>query len=238
MQAHHQQAFLLHRKPYTESSLLLDVFTREHGRLTVLAKGARRLKSPFRGLIHLFKPLTISFTGKGQLPILTNVENGPYVTDLRHQYLACGFYLNELVMKFLQRYDAHESLFDAYSQALSSLQMQQDANRVLRIFEKQLLRDIGFGIVLDHDIDTGKPIEHQHDYHYIPERGPALAIIQDERLLKVRGATLTSLHEEQLSEKTHQNEARKLTRVLIDHQLRGKEIRSRSIMHAMLKYRR
>lgn len=237
MKVHQQSVYILHRRAYTESSLLLDVFARDYGRITLLAKGARRLKSPFRGLINLFKPLSISFSGKGQLAILTSIENGPYVPDLEGQFLACGFYLNELVLKFLQRHDPHEEVFNCYAQAMLELQQKHDANQVLRIFEKSLLREIGFGIVLDHDIETGEPIALHQNYHYFPERGPVLAMDSNERLLKITGATLKALQEERLSDKENRSEARKLTRVLIDHQLSGKEMRSRHIMHAMLKYK-
>lgn len=183
MKVHQQPAYLLRARPFAESSLVVDLFTREHGRLSVIAKGARRPKSRVRGVLLPFLPLLASWSGKGQLPTLTSVESridaGRAVNGaLRGETLASGFYLNELLLLLLHRHDAHEALFEKYHDAvlrLASAPSPRHVLHALRVFEKHFLRHIGFGVALDRDADTGQVIDAELQYHYIPERGPVRA---------------------------------------------------------------
>ncbi len=243
MKIEQQPAYVLHARPFSETSLLVDVFSKEHGRLMLLAKGARRGKSKSRGVLLPFTPLLASWAGKGQLPTLTSAEqNGP-ATAMKGQTLASGFYLNELLLRLLHRHDAHETLFAHYHLAIRQLAEAQPTRRVLRVFEKKLLDHIGFGAVLDHDAETGEAISARRQYHYILEKGPvraessaASAESATEPALTISGSTLRALREEHFPSEVELREAQRLTRTLIDRQLNGRALRSRRVIMAMNKY--
>lgn len=229
-----QPAYLLHRRPYSETSLLLDIFTQEYGRLTLIAKGCRKKKNQAQGLFLSFKPLLLSWTGKGELPILTSIEHSEYVKTPSSMGINCGYYINELIMKLLHRHDPHEQLFNRYHQSFLDLSQGQDANLVLRVFEKYLLQEIGFSLVLDHDVETGEVINEKSEYKYYPQSGPVLsANVNDET---ISGETLIALQKERFTTDKVKRQARFLTRYLIDIQLNGKEIRSRRIMREIQQY--
>lgn len=253
MKVHQQPAYLLRARPFAESSLLADLFTREHGRLTVLAKGARRGKSRVRGVLLPFLPLLASWSGKGQLPTLTSVElrvDGAAVNGaLKGETLASGFYLNELLLLLLHRHDAHEALFEHYHDAVSQLACApspRHARHALRVFEKHFLRHIGFGAVFDRDADTGQAIDARRQYRYIPERGPVRVDAGDANALNdagdaagalpVSGRTLHALRDEVFPSDAELREAQRLTRALIDRQLGGRALRSRRVLREMSRY--
>lgn len=266
MKVHQQPAYLLRSRPFAESSLVVDLFTREHGRLSVIAKGARRPKSRVRGVLLPFLPLLASWSGKGQLPTLTSVESridaGRAVNGaLRGETLASGFYLNELLLLLLHRHDAHEALFEKYHDAVLQLASAPSPRHVLhalRVFEKHFLRHIGFGVALDHDADTGQVIDAQLQYRYIPERGPvradapAASMVADDAALDspsamaaatatadalpVSGRTLRALRDEAFPSEVELREAQRLTRALIDRQLGGRPLRSRRVLREMSQY--
>ncbi len=227
----HQAGFILHRRSYSESSLLVEVFTREYGRLTLIAKGCRKKKTQPQGLFQPFKPLLISWTGKGELPILTGIEQPRFTPPLSGTGIGCGYYINELILKLLHRHDAHETLFEKYQEQILALADQQDPFVVLRIFEKHLLREIGFGLILDRDVETGEAVRQDMDYRYLPEKGPVLATGGENDVIS--GATLIALDTEQFPTWENQRQANRLTRYLIDLQLNGKPLRTRRVIREM-----
>jgi DNA repair protein RecO (recombination protein O) len=226
-----QAAYLLHRRPYSETSLLLDIFSRDHGRLTLIAKGCRKKKTQAQGLFLPFKPLLVSWTGRGELPILTSIEHQGFLPLPDKTGINCGYYVNELLLKLLHRHDSHEALFDRYNNFFYSLANGDDPNSVLRVFEKYLLQEIGFGLVLDHDVETGEIIHGHRDYQYIPQKGPVAS--SDAHIAKISGETLMALQTESFDSDKQKHEARSLTRALIDLQLNGKELRSRRVIREM-----
>ncbi|MCW5626173.1 MAG: DNA repair protein RecO, partial [Burkholderiales bacterium] len=142
-------AFVLHGYPWKETSLLVELFTRTHGRLAVVAKGARRPHSQLRGLLMAFQPLLVTWSGRGEVKLLHGAEWQGGVPQLAGVALLCGFYLNELLVKALIREDAHEELFDAYDEAIRALGSGDGGpGDVLRRFEKRLLAELGYGLVL------------------------------------------------------------------------------------------
>ena len=242
MKIEQQPAYLLHARPFSESSLLVDLFTREHGRLMLLAKGARRGKSRVRGALLPFQPLLAGWAGKGQLPVLTSVEQNGNAAPLRGKPLASGFYLNELLLRLLHRHDAHETLFERYHDAvaqLAQLPTAEPPHRVLRVFEKHLLQHIGFGAVFDRDAETGEAIAPQREYHYVPEKGPVCAEPPGRytQALRISGRTLHALRDESFQSEEELRQAQRLTRTLLDHQLDGRPLRSRRVIREMGRYR-
>jgi DNA repair protein RecO (recombination protein O) len=141
-----QPAFVLHSYPYRETSLIVEAFTRHHGRIGLLAKGARRPKSALRGTLLAFQPLLIQWGGRGELRGLHSAEWQGGVAQLKGIGLMSGFYLNELLLRFLHRDDPHEGLFDLYAEAISALSTNNRIAATLRRFEKFLLGELGYAL--------------------------------------------------------------------------------------------
>ncbi len=235
MKVNQQSGYILHRQPYRESSLLVQIFTRNFGRLTLIAKGCRRQKSQVLGLFLSFKPLLLSWTGKGALPILTSIEQISFCPQLDASRVACGYYINELILKLLYRHDPHELLYDKYDKAIFELSDKKNPNVVLRVFEKHLLQEIGFGLILDHDVETGESIAEDNSYQYLPQKGPIATNREQGNIIS--GSTLIALQNEEFKSDQDRSQARQLTRLLIDIQLKGKELRSRRVMREMKHYK-
>ncbi len=238
MKVYQQPSYILHRRAYKESSLLVEIFTRDFGRLTLIAKGCRREKSRVRGLFLPFKPLLISWTGKGELPILTSIEQTEFYPQLDISGVTCGYYINELILKLLHRHDPHQLLYDKYHQAVFQLLDNEKPHTILRIFEKHLLREIGFGLVLDHDVESGEMINEHHNYQYFPQKGPiATHAVNGTQSNIISGSSLMALQKEKFESEQEQIQAQRLTRWLINIQLSGKELRSRRVMQEMKCYK-
>ncbi|MDA7967590.1 MAG: DNA repair protein RecO [Gammaproteobacteria bacterium] len=248
MKVEQQPAYVLHTRPFSESSLLVDMFSREHGWLMLLAKGARRAKSRTRGLLLPFRPLLASWAGKGKLPVLTGLEaDGPPAGEVGGGLLASGFYLNELLMRLLHRHDAHELVFEHYDRALRQLANAEPPRAVLRVFEKKILLHTGFGAALERDADSGERIAPELHYHYVFEKGPVRARDQIAEPsaqnggapgIPISGRALCALREEIFSAEDELRDAQRLTRALLDRQLRGRELRSRRVARDMRRFAR
>jgi DNA repair protein RecO (recombination protein O) len=236
MRIQDQPGFVLHARDYSETSLILEVFTVRHGRAGLLAKGARRPSSRVRGLLKPFQPLRLSWTGRGELPVLTGAEPDGEAPALAGQSLYCGFYLNELLVRLLHRHDPHEALYGAYRDALGALTDIAHAEVALRLFEKRLLGEMGYGLVLDREVATNAPIDAEAWYDYVPERGPVrlphpeLGRAQG---IVVRGATLAALAREALTEHETLRETKRLMRALLARHLGDKPLHSRKLFHGI-----
>ncbi len=238
MRIHHQPAFILHHRDYSETSLLLEVFTAHHGRIGLIAKGARRANSRVRGVLKPFQRLLISWSGKGELAVLTAAETVTPGAVLEGQALYCGFYMNEVLLRLLHRHDPHEALFDAYQTALQRLQRDDSNEAVLRIFEKHLLKELGYGLVLDRDIADKTPIDAQAMYDYIFERGPMRMAHPELNLptegVRVRGASLLALAEETLNNPVILRDAKTLMRAALARHLGERPLHSRKLFRRVV----
>lgn len=228
---HRQPAFVLARHPYAESSLIIDAFTREHGRVALLAKGARRLKSPNRGLLQAFVPLAVDWSGRRELVTLTRAEPVAPYRPLSGRGWMCGWYANELVLRFVQRADAHEGLFDAYERLVARLADGEDPEWSLRLFETALLRDVGYGLVLAVDGEDHAPIQPGRRYRYVPGLGPVSG--GDGVGIEVAGETLLALGADERPGALARREAKRLTRALVAELLEGRGLRSRQVFLEM-----
>lgn len=229
MRVSHELAYVLHHHDYGETSLLLEMFTRRHGRLGVIAKGARRARSPLRTTLIPFQPLVMGFSGRGELSTLTAAEPAGAAPTITGEALFCGLYLNELLLRLLHRHDPHERLFENYSDALGRLGEGRETEAALRVFEKRLLEDIGYGLVLDHEVQNGSPIQPEHHYRYIPERGPVNAHAADGEGIAVQGASLLALAREHLDDTIALREAKHLMRALLARHLGERPLTSRGL---------
>ncbi len=229
-------SYILHTRPYRETSLLIDLFSQHHGRCRVLAKGVRSRKSGRRGILMPFKPILVSWSGKGALPVLTAAESTAHLADMRGIYLHAGLYANELLLKLLAPFDPHPDLYGAYGLAIHRLASGGHPGEILRIFEKQLLGEIGYGLILNCDVDTGEEIDPAVEYRYVPESGPVISTQSVPSSLGIRGATLRDLDRESLPSSRSRSEARSLIRDLIERQLGDRALRSRRVFHQMVHY--
>ncbi|MFI4922265.1 MAG: DNA repair protein RecO, partial [Burkholderiales bacterium] len=187
-----QLAFILHSYPFRETSLVVEIFSKNFGRLALVARGARRPKSTLRGVLLAFQPLLLSWSGKSELRTLRRAEREGRVLRLGGMALLCGFYLNELLLKLLPRDDPHEHLFTYYQETLVALSTQKNLAIVLRRFEIRLLKELGYALALEHDAETGAALKPDHHYRYVIESGPVLAYGANDEL-RFLGKTLLDM---------------------------------------------
>ena len=222
-----QPAFILHSYPFRETSLIVEAFSRDYGRMALLARGARRPRSPMRGLLMEFQPLELSWSGKGEVRTLMKAEWQGGQPLLTGRALLCGYYLNELLLNFLPREDAHKRLFSIYAETL--LRFPRAAcESDIRCFERSFLQELGYGLDFSRDAD-GCAIDPQAYYVYEIERGPVRLGLEGESALSVSGKTLLDLATEDLSDQRSLLEAKQLMRTLISHYMGGKELKTRKI---------
>jgi DNA repair protein RecO (recombination protein O) len=250
------KGYVLHTYPYRETSLILQAWTEKHGRLGLVAKGARRPKSASRAVLVPFQPLVMDWFGRAELKTLKTAEPSAPATPLAGQALLSAFYLNELLLKLTTREDPHEGLFAAYDEAITALRAMSltakpgtypDFTRrdpgtspvsslvepVLRKFELRLLQELGYALQLSHEAGTHAPIAAEQEYLYIVERGPVPSSGEGEipaNAVKLRGSTLLDLERAHLEDATTIAQAKQLMRLLIHHSLNGQELATRAMV--------
>lgn len=224
-----QPGFVLHSFPYKETSLIVDVFTREHGRVGLVAKGAKRPHSALRGVLQTFQLLSVAWTGKSELRTLTGAEWVGGLMPLEKSALLCGFYLNELLVKLLARDDPHPALFDHYITTLNELAHGEAAPIVLRKFERALLKETGVAADLTRCTVERAQVAPERNYVVDPERGPRPAQ-PDDTWPVVSGKTLLDMEREDYSDAATQTQSKFLMRFLLAHQLGGAPVKTRQIL--------
>jgi DNA repair protein RecO (recombination protein O) len=226
-----EQAFVLHTYPYSETSLLVEAYSRSHGRLPLLAKGARRPRSNMRGLLMAFQPLLLGWSGRGEVRSLNRCEWVGGHALLSGDALLCGFYMNELLLRLMPREDAHEALFDRYVEATAQLANGEPHARVLRSFERTLLKELGYAITFDREAVSGQALEAEGLYRYELDKGPVQHIDPDGApgLLVFRGKTLLDIAQEDYSDPATLQQCKQLMRMLINHRLEQRPLYSRNV---------
>lgn len=230
----HQPCYMLHAYPWKETSLVADLLTRSHGRVAVVAKGARRATSAMRGTLMAFQPLLATWSGKSDLRLLHGVEWQGGVPQLQGVALLCGLYLNELLVKALARDDPHEGLFDGYDATVRQLAAGQPPAALLRAFERLLLAQLGYAVQLHRDT-AGAPLAAERRYRYLPEQGPAAAPAEgDDDCWTVHGRTLACMIHDDYNDPLVAAEAKRLLRLLIQHHLGQPQLHTRQLVHDLL----
>jgi DNA repair protein RecO (recombination protein O) len=225
------QAFVLHRRDYSDTSLLLELFASGLGRFPAIAKGARRPRNPGSALLQPFQPLWIGVVGRGEVRTLTRVEPAGRPFALAGRALPCGFYLNELLVRLLGRHDPHDPLFAFYHAALGGL-CEGDLEPILRQFELRLLEELGYAPGLGRDGDTGLCVEAGLSYVVEPGQLPRRAS-PGEAAVAVRGATLLALVGSAVLDAEQQREARTLLRRLLGPHLGPRPLKSRELFRQL-----
>ncbi|MDD2872620.1 MAG: DNA repair protein RecO [Azoarcus sp.] len=232
-----QPAWVLHTLPWRETSLIVEVFSLEHGRAALAAKGARRPMSALRGVLMAFQPLLMDWSGGGEVKTLIRAEWRGGQPLLTGRALMCGYYLNELMLRLTAREDPHPELFAAYEMAVTALARNESLPTVLRRFELTLLQELGYGIALERAEDG--PVRTDGRYRYIIERGPvAVDLVADadelevfgEDDLPISGQTLLDMAADDFSRAETLVQSKRLLRALINHYLGGQQLQSRRVL--------
>lgn len=223
-----QAGFILHHRPYRDTSLVLDVFSREAGRLAIVARGARQPRSRQRALLQAFRPLLLSWRQGGEMGTLTGVEADGPALDLSGERLLAGFYLNELVLRLLGRHDPNPEFFALYTQALAGLVETRDPAPVLRLFEKRGLDCLGYGLPLSTHALDGSEIRPESRYRFDVQAGARPVVGADSK--SVSGETLLALYQEDFDEPRIQTELRRLLSVAISMHLGGRPLQTARVL--------
>lgn len=229
MRVTQEPGFVLHARPFRETSLLLEVLSREHGRVGLVARGARAAKSRWRNLLQPFRPLLLGWSQRGELGTLSGAEEVASIPPLRGEALLCGLYANELLVRFLQRSDPHPQVFGHYRVLVSSLAGGPATQPLLRLFERDLLQEVGLGLQLEHEHGGRAALEEGAWYEYLPESGPVrreVAGRPDTPL--VSGQALIALRTGQIAP-NQQHELKLLMRRLIRYHLGDKPLASHDL---------
>ena len=225
-------AYLLHQRAWRETSKLLEVWSREHGRLGLVARGARRPRSPQRGLLQPFTPMLMSWTQRGELGTLTVVEAAGAPSLLRGRPLMAAFYMNELLLRLVARQDAHPHLYDVYAYTLTSLGGSNPA-AALRMFEVQLLSAIGYGLNLTQEAGSETRVTADQDYLYDLEAGPRPAQGRKGPGVPIRGRVLLALHGSALDDAGDLKDAKRLLAAALEPHLQGRALKTSGVMRAL-----
>jgi DNA repair protein RecO (recombination protein O) len=225
--------YVLHHRPWRDSSRIVEVLTREHGRLTLFARGVRAPGAKLGPLLQPFQPLLLSWSGRGEAPSLTGAERAGHAAPLPHRCLLAAFYLNELLLRLTTRHDPQPELFDRYRGVLEELRAGAPLAPCLRLFEKRLLQLLGYGLDLATEAHSGKRIEPQGYYHFRPGEGLVPTRVRERRALA--GSSLLALERETLSSTRELADARRVLAAALGECLEGRPLATRAVARAMLR---
>jgi len=232
--------YILHHRPYRDTSRILETYTREFGRLTLFARGVRGPKARLASVLQPFQLLLFSWSGRGEAAQLTGAEaaEGDLVMGVPSACLMSAFYLNELLMKLTTRQDPLPPLFDAYHDAVEALKRvsapgASTLEPVLRVFEKRLLEALGYGLDLGFDAESGDAVEAAGFYVFRPAQGlfpakPGMPGV-------LAGSSVVGLAEEQLDTPRKLEDARRLLKIALTDCLEGRELSTRAVARAVVR---
>jgi DNA repair protein RecO (recombination protein O) len=223
--------YILHHRPYRDTSRILEVLTREHGRLTLFARGVRGPKAKLASILQPFQMLLFSWSGRGEAAQLTTAESAQPAPPLPSVCLMPAFYLNELLLKLTTRHDPVPLLFDTYHETLQGLRAGEPLEPRLRIFEKRLLEVVGYGLDLSAEAQTGKRIEPDEYYHFQPEQGLVASVAETAGALA--GASLIGLANERLVGERALEDAKRLLQAALAQCLEGRPLATRVVARAV-----
>ena len=223
--------YVLHHRPWRDSSRILEVLTREHGRLTLFARGVRGPAAKLSSVLQPFQPLLLSWSGRGEAPQLTGAERAALTGPLPPACLLAAFYLNELLLRLTTRHDALPELFDHYHGTLERLRTGAALAPCLRVFEKRLLDVLGYGLDLSAEARSGVPLDPAGYYEFRP--GSGLVPADGHAAHSLCGRSLLSLAAETLSGPRELEDARRVLQAALDACLEGRPLATRAVARAM-----
>lgn len=230
-------AYILHTRPFRDSSAILDCLTSKEGLVSIVARGARRPRSRIYGLIQPFIPLEVSWVGRQELKTLTKIEAHVLYPRLTGEKIALGLYLNELLLRLLNHFDPHPQLFYDYDETIGALSLADSREQqqwILRHFEKKLLAELGYGLDLTLDGRTGEKISPELLYSYEPSIGIIEVSSVLTKQLAVSGASIIALHQDAYANQTQLREAKNLMRSILAYYLGNKPLHSRKLFSSRI----
>ncbi|CAM4377872.1 MAG: DNA repair protein RecO [Legionellaceae bacterium] len=228
-----QPAYILHSRPYRDTSAIIDVFSRDYGYISGIAQGVRSNRSKIKGILQAFNPLLLSWSGKRELMYINGVElNGSYYS-LTGLNLISAMYLNELLLRVLHKFIPYPQLYDFYDTALSQLVLADNVRPILRIFEKKLLQELGYGLILDSCAKTGKPVDAQKKYYFQPSLGvfeiSATTLINNPQYV-FSGTSLLAFMQEVFTQPEYLRDAKKINQFSLAMIIGDKPLKSRELL--------
>jgi DNA repair protein RecO (recombination protein O) len=225
-----QPAFIMQHKKFRETSIIMDVFTRDFGIVSILAKGVRKKKSKTAGILLAFNALKLSYMGKNELKLLTHVELDSSIKKLQSVSLYCGYYINELICCLLHKHDPHPEVFAEYKRRLILLADAKKIEENLRFFELNLLHHIGYGVQLTIEANSNTLVNPFKKYYF----GDKAGMIESEKGY-IYGKTLLALDARNTLNTKALYESKHLMRQVINFQLQGKQLKSRVVLAKIIK---
>lgn len=223
-----QTSVILHRRPYRDTSLLLEIFSLDYGRVGLVARGAMTGRVRWKGLLQPFTPLLLSWSGTGELATLTKAEEVGHRLSWPPRRVLAGWYANELLLRLLPRLDPQPRLFAAYRDLLTELVAAEDEEPPLRCFERCLLEELGYGLSLEREAVSGAPIVAGESYRYILDQGP-IAASRTRNGILISGRSLLALRDGVLNNPDVLSEIKHLTRAALANQLQGRPLKTREL---------
>lgn len=225
---HGQRAYVLHRRPYRETSAIVELFTEHSGRVAVVARGLQRPRSGLAALCQPLQALAVSWTGRSELKTLRSIERVSNTTMPRGESLFSVLYCNELLVRLLPYSDPHPALFEAYASLLDRVCDVARLEVVLRQFELRLLSELGFALELHRLADSGAPVEPQGRYRFVAEQGLVPAG-EDDGGQVYPGASLLAMHAGDYDEPGTRRCAKLLLRQALQPLLGSRPVASRDL---------
>ena len=224
-----QDGWILHHRPFRDSSQILDILTRDHGRIAVVARGSRGAKSRLAGVLRPFLPLRVSWVAKTDLGTLTGAEAAGAPAQLRGDALLSAFYINELILNFLLRHDPQPEIFELYVAVVGRLGSSANVAASLRSFEIDFLSLLGYAVNLAQEAGSHDDVDPDAHYDYRVEQGPVRVERQDGPLV-FRGSTLRAIAAQDFDNAEALRAAGRLLRHVVTHHLGGRELQSRKVL--------
>jgi len=251
---HLQPAYVLHTRPYRDTSVIVDLFTQDYGRVSAVANGARRPKSPWRAALQPFRLVLVSWRGKSDLKTVNDVDLGEFPYPLKGKMLLSGMYLNELIVRLTHRYDVHPVLFDTYQTTLGKLSevdsrlteskptqlnnatVLKNSGQLIEIqlrqFEMALLDELGYGLCLDLESDGMTAIRSDANYRFDTQHGfewvEGVVPVEWVKMC-FSGQSLLSLAKHRYDTEPVLKDAKRLMRLALAPHLGGKPLESRKL---------
>lgn len=228
-----EPAFVLHTRPFQETSIIVELFTASFGRINAVAKGAKRPKSPLRSILTPSSKLSVTLSGKHDLKNLSSAE----ITD--HFSLTSGLainslvYINELIIKATEKEDPHQGVFKFYESLLRSMSKNQDRiliEKLLREFELNLLQEMGYGVDLQREAETSKKIEKSKQYQFDPDKGFSAVNRENDNINVFKGDDILRFFEGNLEKKTTRDASKSIMRASLDYHLGNKTLNIRKYL--------
>ena len=227
-----QPGYILHHRPFRNTSQILEIVTRDHGKIAVVARGSRGNKSRFAGILRPFLPLQISWISRSDLGTLTAAEAiGPPI-GIFDNAIFSAFYINELLLHFLHRYDPQPEIFALYERVMNALIGASSIAANLRSFELEFLRLLGYAVNLDHEFGSTQSLNSELYYQYQMEQG-LVAVDRTEGALVFSGPILIGIAKQHFEDREVLRAANRLLREIIGFHLGGKELKSRKVLMEM-----